>query len=117
MAAGHARAPSIGAAPPPRGEADRPDTAFPRFSARLEALFERERAQLPLWLPVGLLSGIADETPAPAYGAIGAAAEAFADAGALTQELAGIETLPDADERGSDDDIEIAMATTGGSDR
>jgi competence protein ComEC len=25
----------------------------------MEALFEAERAQLPLWLPVGLLSGIA----------------------------------------------------------
>ena len=35
------------------------DTALSRFSARLEALFETERAQLPLWLPVGLLSGIA----------------------------------------------------------
>ena len=59
MAAGHARAPSIGEAPPPRGEAGRAGAAFGRFSARLEALFEAERAQLPLWLPVGLLSGIA----------------------------------------------------------
>jgi competence protein ComEC len=30
-----------------------------RFSARLERLFEAERAQLPLWLPVGLMLGIA----------------------------------------------------------
>jgi len=59
MAASHARAPSIGEAPPPRGEADQAETGFSRFSARLEALFEAERAQLPLWLPVGLLTGIA----------------------------------------------------------
>jgi branched-chain amino acid transport system permease protein len=75
------------------------------------------RLESELYGEQGLLSGIGDDTPEPAYGAIGAAAEAFADAGALTQELAGIETLPEADERGSDDDIEIAMATTGGSDR
>ena len=59
MAASHARAPSIGEAPPPRGEADRTSPAFSRFSARVEVLFEAERAQLPLWLPVGLLTGIA----------------------------------------------------------
>lgn len=59
MAAGHARAPSIGEAPPPRGEADQLRTGPSRFSARLEAWFEAERAQLPLWLPVGLLTGIA----------------------------------------------------------
>ncbi len=59
MAAGDARAPSIGEAPPPRGEAERTDAAFSRFSARVEALFEAEREQLPLWLPVGLLAGIA----------------------------------------------------------
>jgi competence protein ComEC len=33
--------------------------AASRFSARLERLFEAERAQLPLWLPVGLMLGIA----------------------------------------------------------
>ena len=59
MAAGHARAPSIGEAPPPRGEAGRAGAALSQFSTRLEALFEAERAQLPLWLPVGLLLGIA----------------------------------------------------------
>lgn len=59
MAASHARAPSIGEAPPPRGEADRPGTALTRFSANMEQRFEAERAQLPLWLPVGLLAGIA----------------------------------------------------------
>ena len=59
MAAGHARAPSIGAAPPPSEEADRPKAGLSRFSAILEARFEAERAQLPLWLPVGLLAGIA----------------------------------------------------------
>lgn len=59
MAAGHARAPSIGEAPSPSGEADQPRTGLSRFSATLEAWFEAERAQLPLWLPVGLLTGIA----------------------------------------------------------
>jgi competence protein ComEC len=33
--------------------------AASRLSARLEILFEAERAQLPLWLPVGLMLGIA----------------------------------------------------------
>ncbi|HYN46750.1 MAG TPA: ComEC family competence protein, partial [Allosphingosinicella sp.] len=29
------------------------------MGARIERLFEAERAQLPLWLPVGLIAGIA----------------------------------------------------------
>jgi branched-chain amino acid transport system permease protein len=65
----------------------------------------------------GLLSGTQQPTVDKPYGAIGAAAESFADAGALTQELAGVGSLPDADERGSDDDIEAALASTGGNDR
>jgi competence protein ComEC len=59
MAAGHASAPSIGEAPPPRGQAGRLRAIFAPLSARLERLFEAERAQLPLWLPVGLMLGIA----------------------------------------------------------
>jgi competence protein ComEC len=59
MAAGHASAPSIGEAPPPRGQAERLRAIFAPLSARLERLFEAERAQLPLWLPVGLMLGIA----------------------------------------------------------
>ena len=44
--------------------ADRPlqiglSRRFARFSERLEALFDRERDQLPLWLPVGFGLGIA----------------------------------------------------------
>jgi competence protein ComEC len=59
MAAGHASAPSIGEALPPRGQAGRLRAIFEGQSARLERLFEAERAQLPLWLPVGLMLGIA----------------------------------------------------------
>jgi len=52
MATGHASAPSIAGAPPPIA-------IFARANARFERLFEAERAQLPLWLPVGLMLGIA----------------------------------------------------------
>ena len=52
MATNEWRAPSIGL---PRRQ-----TALPRrASERLEALFDAERDQLPLWLPVGLGIGIA----------------------------------------------------------
>lgn len=59
MATGHASAPSIAQAPPPRGEAGGRLAIFSGASARIERLFEAERAQLPLWLPVGLMLGIA----------------------------------------------------------
>ncbi|HEY0445952.1 MAG TPA: ComEC/Rec2 family competence protein [Allosphingosinicella sp.] len=52
MATNEWRAPSIASGPPQSG-------AFPRLSQRLEALFDAERDQLPLWLPVGLGLGIA----------------------------------------------------------
>lgn len=52
MAASHASAPSIAEAPPPIA-------IFGPLGARIERLFEAERAQLPLWLPVGLIIGIA----------------------------------------------------------
>jgi competence protein ComEC len=52
MAASHASAPSIAEAPPPIA-------IFGRLVAGIEHLFEAERAQLPLWLPVGLMLGIA----------------------------------------------------------
>lgn len=55
MTAGDASAPSIADLPPPRGGAAGPWAA--RISARLEALFDAERDQLPLWLPVGLMLG------------------------------------------------------------
>ena len=51
MAASHASAPSIAEAPPPIA-------IFGRLVAGIEHLFEAERAQLPLWLPVGLMLGI-----------------------------------------------------------
>ncbi|MGZ8312184.1 MAG: ComEC/Rec2 family competence protein [Allosphingosinicella sp.] len=35
-----------------------PDAILSSFGARLERLFEAERDQLPLWLPVGLIGGI-----------------------------------------------------------
>jgi competence protein ComEC len=35
-----------------------PGAGLARLSARLEALAERERDQLPLWLPVGMIAGI-----------------------------------------------------------
>jgi competence protein ComEC len=52
MATGHASARSIAEARPPIAN-------FGPLGARIEALFEAERAQLPLWLPVGLALGIA----------------------------------------------------------
>jgi competence protein ComEC len=51
MAASHASAPSIAEAPPPIA-------IFGSTVARIEHRFEAERAQLPLWLPVGLMLGI-----------------------------------------------------------
>jgi len=51
MATGHASARSIAEAPPPIA-------IFGRLVARIERQFEAERAQLPLWLPVGLMLGI-----------------------------------------------------------
>ncbi|HKR24755.1 MAG TPA: DUF4131 domain-containing protein, partial [Allosphingosinicella sp.] len=52
MATGHASAPSIAEARPPIA-------IFGPLGARIERLLEAERAQLPLWLPVGLMLGIA----------------------------------------------------------
>ncbi len=52
MATGHASAPSIAEARPPIA-------IFGPLGARIERRFEAERAQLPLWLPVGLMLGIA----------------------------------------------------------
>jgi len=53
-----ARAPSIGDEARQTGQ-DVPAQRFWRpLHARLESLFERERDQLPLWLPVGLGAGI-----------------------------------------------------------
>lgn len=50
-----ASAPSIADRPLQSGVSKR----FARFSSRIELLFERERDQLPLWLPVGFGLGIA----------------------------------------------------------
>ena len=55
MATRDASAPSIADAPPPRAWAAR----LSRLATGLESLFEAERQQLPLWLPVGLMVGIA----------------------------------------------------------
>ena len=55
MATRDASAPSIADAAPPRA---RP-SPLRRLSDGLESLAEAERDQLPLWLPVGLLGGIA----------------------------------------------------------
>jgi competence protein ComEC len=55
MASLDASAPSIGPAAPPRA----PFAALRRLSHRLEQRAEAERDQLPLWLPVGLILGIA----------------------------------------------------------
>ena len=52
MATGHASAPSIAEARPPIA-------IFGPLGARIERLLEAEQAQLPLWLPVGLMLGIA----------------------------------------------------------
>ena len=52
MATGHASAPSIAPVSPPIA-------IFGRLNARIERRFEAERAQLPLWLPVGLMLGVA----------------------------------------------------------
>jgi competence protein ComEC len=59
MATGHASAPSIGHAPLPSAQASRLRALMARLDARIERRFEAERAQLPLWLPVGLMLGIA----------------------------------------------------------
>lgn len=55
MATGEGGAPSIAEAAAPRGRAP----AFLRLGPALERLAEAERDQLPLWLPVGLMAGIA----------------------------------------------------------
>ena len=52
MATRDASGPSIADAP-------RPSWRWPRLGDRLEALFDAEKDQLPLWLPVGLILGIA----------------------------------------------------------
>jgi branched-chain amino acid transport system permease protein len=57
----------------------------------------------------GLLSTTETVEPVTPYGAIGAAAEAFADAGALTQEVAEVSA--------SSDDAEPALAPAGGTER
>ncbi|HEX8640688.1 MAG TPA: ComEC/Rec2 family competence protein [Allosphingosinicella sp.] len=54
MATRDASAPSIAEAPPPRPRAH----SLAALASRLEELFEAEREQLPLWLPVGLILGI-----------------------------------------------------------
>jgi competence protein ComEC len=54
MTAGEASAPSIADEPPQRGHGRRLADGARRLSERIEALAERERDQLPLWLPVGL---------------------------------------------------------------
>ncbi|HEY7809661.1 MAG TPA: ComEC/Rec2 family competence protein [Allosphingosinicella sp.] len=59
MTAGEASAPSIAEEPPPRGLGAALGDAARRLSARLEALADAERDQLPLWLPVGLGLGTA----------------------------------------------------------
>jgi competence protein ComEC len=55
MAARDASAPSIA---DPSGGSRSWTSAFANAGARLERLFEAERDQLPLWLPVGLILGI-----------------------------------------------------------
>ncbi|HEX8217143.1 MAG TPA: DUF4131 domain-containing protein, partial [Allosphingosinicella sp.] len=59
MATGNASAPSI--AHPQRGRAwvGRGFGSIAAFGRRLESLADKERDQLPLWLPVGLIVGIA----------------------------------------------------------
>lgn len=66
MAASDGCAPSIAASPPQRGLGDRLADLLHRrgtggggWRARLEALADRERDQLPLWVPVGLGFGSA----------------------------------------------------------
>lgn len=58
MATGNASAPSI--APPPRGRGwiGRLAAGPAALGLRLETLADRERDQLPLWLPVGMILGI-----------------------------------------------------------
>ncbi len=58
MPTSDASAPSI-AEPPLQTAGLRLRTAFAGLGLRLESLFDRERDQLPLWLPVGLGLGIA----------------------------------------------------------
>ena len=58
MPTSDASAPSI-AEPPLQTAGPRLPAALARFSERLERLFDRERDQLPLWLPIGLGLGIA----------------------------------------------------------
>ena len=59
MPTSDASAPSI-AEPPLQTGAASPASAFlARWNERVDALFDRERDQLPLWLPVGLGLGIA----------------------------------------------------------
>src|SRR5262245_24760820 len=55
----NASAPSIGDPVPQRGRIRRLIPVAGRLNAALESHFEKERDQLPLWLPVGLGSGIA----------------------------------------------------------
>jgi competence protein ComEC len=80
MTAGDARAPSIANPPLQTGAAERARAALQGFRARLEALAEAERNQLPLWLPVGLGLGTAawfalpDERAWTAFLLLGAAA-------------------------------------------
>ncbi|HEY5710860.1 MAG TPA: competence protein ComEC, partial [Allosphingosinicella sp.] len=59
MATGQASAPSIADPAPQRGRERTLLAYFARARAGIEPLFEAERAQLPLWLPVGLMLGIA----------------------------------------------------------
>ncbi len=75
------------------------------------------RLESELYGEDGLLHGESTATPTPAYGAIGAAAEAFADAGDLTQEIAGIDALPGAGHQGSGSDLDddtVTLAAAGG---
>ncbi len=59
MATGNASAPSIEVPPPPRGWIARYRAWPHRLGTAIEALADRERDQLPLWLPVGLIVGTA----------------------------------------------------------
>jgi competence protein ComEC len=59
MTASDASAPSIKAEPLPTGRAGRVRRLFSGLGAGLEERFDRERDQLPVWLPVGLGLGAA----------------------------------------------------------
>ena len=59
MATGNASAPSIARPPRGRGWPRRLRGRFGGFGERLERIADAERDQMPLWLPVGMILGIA----------------------------------------------------------